>query len=101
VGRLVDEAQGLHPRAGVSVEPHGGRAREEQALGRGAHQRREVGQRVRRAEGAVGTVRREHVHDGVDVVPRHADGIPGEELLDLDDVGDERLLHRWDGNLVL
>jgi predicted methyltransferase MtxX (methanogen marker protein 4) len=64
------------------------------AVLRGLDQCREVGQRVRLAERAVRAVRREHLQDGVDVVPGHRRGITREQLLDLDDVGDVRRVHR-------
>ena len=69
------------------------RAHHEQALGRSGDERGEVGQRVGVAEGAVGAVRGEDLHDGLDVVLGHADRVPGQQLLDLDDVSDGGLLH--------
>ena len=65
----------------------------EETLGRRRHQRREVLQGVGRAEGAVGAVGGEDLDDRVDVVLRHAHGVAGEHLLEVDDVGDPALLH--------
>ena len=80
-------------RAGVAVELEDRRAGEEEALGRGRDQRGEVGQGVGVAERAVGAVGGEDVDDGIDVVPGHADGVAGEQLLNLRDVGDLGLVH--------
>ena len=91
---LVDEAQRLHAGALVAVEVEHRRAGEEEALRGGRHERREVGQRVGVAEGAVGAVGGEHLDHRLDVVLRHPDRVAGEQLLDLDDVGDLLLVHR-------
>jgi hypothetical protein len=61
VVRLVDEAQRLLAGARVAVQLERRGAGEEQALGCGVHQCREVGERVGRPEGAVGAVGGEHV----------------------------------------
>jgi hypothetical protein len=94
VVRLVDEQQRLLAAARVAVEVEERRSRHEQALGRGLHEGREVGERVGRAERAVGAVGREDVgHHGLDVVLRHGDGVPRQHLFDLDDVGDGQVCH--------
>jgi hypothetical protein len=91
---LVDEAQGLLPGAHVALEVECRRSHEEQPLGRGGHQRREVGQRIGVPEGAVGAVRSEHLHHRLDVVLGHADGVAGQQLLELDDVLDGSSPHQ-------
>ena len=91
MGRLVDEAQRLLPGAHIPVQLQGRGAHQEKALGGGRHQRGEVDEFVRIAECAVGAVRGEHLHHGVDIVLGHTHGIAGQQLLELDDVGDGKL----------
>ena len=62
-------------------------------FGAAATSRGKSRQRVGVTEGAVGAVGREHLDDRLDVVARHPDGVAGEQLLDLDDVGHQRLVH--------
>ena len=89
VVRLVDEQQRLRASAGVAVEVEQRGPGEEQPLRRGFDESRKVDERVRRAECAVGAIRCEHlVHDPVDVVLRHGDGVLRQQLLDLNHVGD-------------
>ena len=90
---LVDEAQRLLAGAGVAVEHRSPGCRPGTGPSGRRHQRGEVGQGVGVAEGAVGAVRGEHLDDGLDVVLGHADGVAGEQLLDLDDVVDGWSLH--------
>ena len=87
--RMLDEAQRLRTRRCVAVEVDQRGPRHEEALGRGLHEGREVGERVRRAERAVRAAGREDLgHDRFDVVLRHGDGVLRHHLFDLDDVGD-------------
>ncbi len=94
VVRLVDEAQGLLPGAGVALDVEGRGPHQEQPLGGRRHQGREVGQGVGVSEGAVGAVRSEHLQHRLDVVLGHGDGIAGQQLLELDDVGHRDLPHQ-------
>ncbi len=101
VRRLVDEAQGLLSGPDVAVQLEHRRSGEEEALGRGGDERGEVGQGVRRPERAVRAVRGEDLHDRLDIVLGHADGVAGEQLLDLLDVLHLRLIHGVSSGLSL
>ena len=93
VGRLLHEAQRLLAAAGVPVQLERGRAHQEEPLGGGRHQGREVHEPIGVAEGAVGAVGGEDVHHGLDVVLGHAHGVAGQQLLELDHVVDRNVRH--------
>ena len=93
VGGLLDETERLPSRTRVAVEGQRRWPDEEQSLRGRSHQGREVGEGIGVAEGAVGAVRGEDLDHRVDIVPGHAHGVPGQQLLELDDVGDGWATH--------